>query len=85
MNQKEVNPRILLGFMPEVIKFSKLKEIFPEIRRDNDYIEVMKINDIVVRNDETRRKIIPKYLEKLINELRFKEFLDITYGKNFIK
>jgi hypothetical protein len=45
----------------------------------------MKINDIVVRSDEIRRRIITKYLEKLINELRFNEFLDITYWKNFIK
>jgi hypothetical protein len=44
----------------------------------------MKINDIDVRNKEIER-IISKYLEKLINELRFKEFLDISYGKNFIK
>jgi hypothetical protein len=44
----------------------------------------MKINDIDVRNYEIRG-IISKYLEKLINDLRFKEFLDITNGKNFIK
>jgi hypothetical protein len=31
------------------------------------------------------QKIIFKYLLKLINELRFKEFLDITSGKNLIK
>jgi hypothetical protein len=67
-----------------VFKFNKLKTIFPEIRRDNDYIKIMKIKDIEVRNYEIRR-IISKYLEKLTNELRFEEFLDITYGKNFIK
>jgi hypothetical protein len=44
----------------------------------------MKIKDIDVRNSEIKR-IISKYLEKLLYELRFKEFLDITYGKNFIK
>jgi hypothetical protein len=71
-------------FVPTVFKFSKLKKIYPEIRRDNDYIEVMKINDIDVREYEIRR-IITKYLEKLISELRFKEFLDITFSKNFIK
>jgi hypothetical protein len=54
-----------------------LKKIYPEI-------EIMKINDKDVRDDEKSR-IISKYFEKLINELRFKEFLDITYGKNFIK
>jgi hypothetical protein len=37
-----------------------------------------------VRNYEIER-IISKYLEKLINELRFEEFLDITNAKNFIK
>jgi hypothetical protein len=84
INHKQFNPRILLEFKFKNFKFSKLETIFPEIRRDNDYIEVMKIKDIVVRNSEIKR-IISKYLEKLINELRFKEFLDITYGKNFIK
>jgi hypothetical protein len=44
----------------------------------------MKIKDIVVRNPKIR-KIVFKYLEKLMNEFRFKEILDITYGKNFIK
>jgi hypothetical protein len=61
-----------------------LKNIFPEIIEDNDYIKVMKINDIIVRN-YGKRRIALKYLSKLINELRFKEFLDITYGNNFIK
>jgi hypothetical protein len=84
MNQKQFNPRILLMFKPKVFKFYKLRKIFPEIRRDNHYIEVMEIKDIDVRNNEIER-IIFTYLEKLINELRFKEFLDITYGKNFIK
>jgi hypothetical protein len=84
MNQKQFNPSILLEFVPDGFKFNKLKTIFPEIRRDKDYIKVMKISDIEVRNDKIKR-IISKCLEKLINELRFKEFLDITYGKNFIK
>jgi hypothetical protein len=84
MNQKQFNPSIHLKFTPIDFKFNKLKKIFPEIRRDNDYIEVMNINDIDVRNREIIR-IISKYLPKLINELRLKEFLDITYGKNFIK
>ncbi len=86
INHKQFNPRILLLIPPvsEVFKFNKLKRIFPEIRRDNDYIEIMKINDIKERNDEITT-IIFKYLEKLINELRFKEFLDITYGENIIK
>jgi hypothetical protein len=84
MNHKQFNPSILLMLLPKVIKFDKLKKIFPEIRRDNDYIEVLKINDLHVRNHEIKR-IASKYLEKLINELRFKEFLDINYGKNFIK
>jgi hypothetical protein len=44
----------------------------------------MKINDIIMRNYEIER-IISNYLEKLINELRFEEFLDITNAKNFIK
>jgi hypothetical protein len=70
--------------MPKVFKFNKLKTIFPEIRRDKDYIEVMKIKDIDVRNSNIRT-IISKYLKKLLNELRFEEILDITYGKNFIK
>ncbi len=82
MNQKQFNPSILLVFVPQDFKFYKLKKIFPEIRQYNDYI--MKINDTKVRNYEIKR-IISKYLEKLINELRFKEFLDITSGKNFIK
>ncbi len=84
INQKQFNPSIHLKFVPMVFKFNKLKTIFPEIRRDNDYIKIMKIKDIEVRNYEIRR-IISKYLEKLTNELRFEEFLDITYGKNFIK
>jgi hypothetical protein len=61
-----------------------LKNIFPEIIEDNDYIKAMKINDMVVRDIKFRR-VISKYLLKLINELRFKEFLDITYGNDFIK
>jgi hypothetical protein len=69
---------------PKVFKFNKLKTIFPEIRRDNDYIEVMKSKDIDVRNSKIRT-IISKYLKKLFDELRFKEILEITYGKNFIK
>jgi hypothetical protein len=81
MNHKQFNPNILLTSVPEVYN---LKKIFPEIRQDNNYIKVMKINDIDVRKRKMRR-IISKYLFKLINELRFKEFLDITYGKNFIK
>ncbi len=84
INHKQFNPSISLIFSPKVFKFNKLKKIYPEIRRDNHYIEVMKINDINVRNDEIER-IISKYLEKLTNELRFKEFLDITNAKNFIK
>jgi hypothetical protein len=84
INQKQFIPKIVLLVKLKFLKFNKLKKIFPEIKRDNDYIEAMKINDIVVRNDEIRR-IISKYSEKLINELRFNEFLDITYWKNFIK
>jgi hypothetical protein len=84
INQKQFNPRIYLGYMPKVFKFRKLKKIYPEISHDNDYIKVMKINDLKVRYYEIQ-KIIFKYLLKLINELRFKEFLDITYGKNLIK
>jgi hypothetical protein len=84
INQKHFNPRIHLLFVPNVLKINKLKKFFREIRRDNDYIEAMKINDIKERNYEIRR-ITSKYLEKLINKLRFKEFLDITYGNKFIK
>jgi hypothetical protein len=84
MNQKQFFPNVVLMFTTKVFKWSKLKAIFPQMRQENDYIEALKINNITVRNYAIRT-IIPKYLEKLINELRFKEFLDITYGKNFIK
>jgi hypothetical protein len=78
MTQKQFIPRIQLQTLPVAFKLSKLKNIYPEI------IEVMKINDMVVRDIKFRR-IISKYLIKLINELRFKEFLDITCGNDFIK
>jgi hypothetical protein len=84
INQKQFNPRIRLDFLPRGIESGQLKNIYPEIVEDNDYIKAMKINDIIVRNNKLRR-IFLKYFLKLINELRFKELLDITHGNNFIK
>jgi hypothetical protein len=84
ISQKQLSPSISLMFMPEFNKFSKLKIIYPEIIRDKDYIKVMKIHNIDVRNYQMVG-IFYKYLDKLINELRFEQFLEITDGKNIIK
>jgi len=84
INQKQFSPRIQLMFNPRYCKLNKLEKIYTEMSQDNDYIKVKKINDINVRRKQIKR-VISKYLSKLINELRFKEFLDITYGNDFIK
>ncbi len=83
MNQKQVNPRPFFTFAPKAFKLNKLKEIYPEIRRENDFINALKIKDRLVRTFRLE-EIISRYLEKLVNELRFEEFLDITYAKHFI-
>jgi hypothetical protein len=83
MNQKQFNPVIVLSISPITIKF-KLRKNFPEIKLDEEYINGLKIKDKHMR-DVKLYAVFRKYLEKLLNELRFEEFLDVTFGKDFIK
>ncbi len=80
ISQKQINPRIVLGFSPSVLKLDKLIDIYPEIRQMNKHMKSRKKSDLQMTYGK-----VSQYLQKLLNDLRFEEFQDITVSKSFIK
>jgi hypothetical protein len=80
MNQKQINPKVIIAFRMKEINYEKLFKIYPEISKDKEFQEAYKLKDAFkIHSIHTR------YLEKLLNELKFDEFHEIVYTKSFVK
>lgn len=82
INEKNINPGVFFSVTPKIVDIKRLIKIYPEGEK--------KFNQIKRIKDKAQRNIIfldfsSKYLVKLISDLRFEEFHEITFTNNFIK
>jgi len=84
INQKQINPRIVLGFTPFIMDLERLIEIYPEIERDQQCIDSIFEKDQLIRVKKFMKTCM-KHLVKLIADMKFKELTEITFTDRFIK